>query len=420
MSEPAAVPPASTEKQEVLAAIDWELAVLGSRQTILGTTAWTLAAALAGTFWLLFSRQHPWGELPMLCRLVLGISLAYEPIAGLFYSIGDPTKGAPVPGVLFSLSERFGPFRGFLTSQIVITTGLSLCLVAARSEISRPLFLALAAYFVIRLLILVAVSALARWSALVEEKEDEKAQWTAMGVLRKVASVLFVLVLMFGPLVWFWAEFLSARPTISVETFRSAALVCVARALVEFLLVGQMPTTLIATLHGLRRGLALDLLPSADAKAQLRIALIGARKDELLQEKLAELIAAYRPVLSALEDSIHSLERQREDLMSRTDWSPEDIASKKTAFETDINAHSARILKAFDQLRQTDFAIGKRILMRYGSAVGGELTKAGRQYFDQLTARTEARHALARTIGAELSKPRTAPRPETPPEERGR
>jgi hypothetical protein len=356
----------------------------------------------------------------MLCLLVLGLSLAYEPIAGLFYSVADPTQGAPVSGVLFSLSERFGHFRGFLTSQIVITTGLFLCLVAARAEISRPLFFVLVAYFVGRLLILVAVSALARWSALVEKKDDEKAQWAAMSVLRKVASVVFLLLLQLGPLVWFWTEFLMARPTISVETFRSAALVCVARALVEFLLVGQMPTTLIATLQGLRRGLALDLLTPMDARAQLRIALIGARKDELLQEKLAELIAAYRPVLSALEDSIHSLERQRDDLASRTDWSPEEIASKKTAFETDINAHSARILKAFDQLRQTDFAIGKRILMRYGSAVGGELTKAGRQYFDQLTARTEARHALARAIGAELSKPRTAPRPETPPEERDR
>ncbi len=91
MSEPAAASPTSTEKQEVLASIDWELSVLGSRQTILGTTGWTLAAALAGTFWLLFSRQHPWSELPTLCLLVLGLSLAYEHIAGPFYSIGPPS-----------------------------------------------------------------------------------------------------------------------------------------------------------------------------------------------------------------------------------------------------------------------------------------------------------------------------------------
>lgn len=417
MPDSPAPPPAEDPKASVLAAIDWELGVLGSRQTILGTTAWTLAAALAGTFWLLFSRQHPWSELPMLCLLVLGLSLAYEPISGLFYSIADPTQGAPVSGVLFSLSERFGHFRGLLTSQIVITTGLFLCLVAARGEISRPLFFVLVAYFVGRLLILVAVSALARWSALVEKKDDEKAQWAAMSVLRKVAAVVFLLLLQLGPLVWFWTEFLMARPTISVETFRSAALVCVARALVEFLLVGQMPTTLIATLQGLRRGLALDLLTPMDARAQLRIALIGARKDELLQEKLAELIAAYRPVISVLEDSIRSLERQREDLASRTDWSPEEIASKKTVFATDFDAHGAQIREAFDKLRQTDFAIGKRILIRYGPTVGGELAKAGRQYFDELKARVTDRDALARVIGAELSKPRTAPRPEAPPED---
>lgn len=416
MSEPAAASSTSTEKQEVLAAIDWELAVLGSRQTILGTTAWTLAAALAGTFWLLFSRQHPWSELPMLCRLVLGISLAYEPIAGLFYSIGDPTKNAPVSGVLFSLADRLAPLRGYLTSQLVITAGLILCLVAVRGEISRSLFVALAAYFVLRLLLLVATSALARWSTLVEEKEDEKAQWTAMGVLRKAASVFFLLAVMFGPLVWFWVEFLMTRPTIPVSTFRSAALVCVTRALVEFLLVGRMPTTLIATLQGLRRGLALDLLPPTDAKAQLRIALIGVRKDALLQEKLAELIAAYRPVISALEDSIQSLERQREDLASRTDWSAEEIELKRKACSTDFDAHRARIREALDALQQTDFAIGKRILLRYGSTVGGELAKAARQYFDELKARTKARDALARAIGAELSRAQAAPRPETPPE----
>jgi hypothetical protein len=122
-------------------------------------------------------------------------------------------------------------------------------------------------------------------------------------------------------------------------------------------------------------------------------------------------------VISVLEDSIRSLERQRVDLASRTDWSPEEIASKKTVFATDFDAHGAQIREAFDKLRQTDFAIGKRILIRYGPTVGGELAKAGRQYFDELKARVTDRDALARVIGAELSKPRTAPRPKAPPED---
>lgn len=402
MTEPVPIEHIAPTKHDVLAAIDWELSVLAERRKILGATAWTLTVGLGATLWLLFSRQHSWAELSHFCFLLFGLSLLYDFLLGIFITLEGFFKPAPVTGFLFSLARRFGPLHRFLTLQILTTVLLVACLWGARSEVRQPLFVVLFSILGFRLVLLLLASAVARWPAFVEDKDDDQPR-KLQGPLAKAVLFMFGVV----PTLWFWGEFLRTKPTVSLDTFHSAALVCVARLLIDLLIVCQMPTTLIVTLQGLRRGLALDLLSISDAKAQLQIALVGVRRDELLQEKLAELISCYQPSLSALDESIRWLAQQKAEVTAQPGWTPEAIEAKRALLRKELDAQSERIHNAFEQVRKTDMALGRRIHLRYGSAVGDELSKAARQYFEQLKARAAARSEIAQAIKQVLASART-------------
>ena len=400
MSEPAAASPTSTEKQEVLAAIDWELAVLGSRQTVLGATAWTITAALAGTLWLLSSRQHAWSELPMLCLLVLGTNLAYQAIAGLFTTYRLLVR--PVPGVdmLVPFEQLFRPTRPHAVLFFLTSTGFAFCLWVARASFSRALLYVLAAVIGFRFLLAAITLLFGHITTLTEAKGvEEKPARAPSSIL-----VLLLVVISAAPAVWFWAEVLSKRPTIMTETARSAALVCVALVLAEMLLMCQAPVPLIDTLQSLRRGVTLDLLSPAEAKTQVQIAVVGLRKEVVIQQALADLIAAYQPVLIGLDESTAWLERERAGVQARADWTADELEQRRSSYVTEFDRQTARIEEALARAQKAHEELRRQARSRYGVIVGNELTKTARAYYDRLVREVHRRvdtvQALASAFAA--------------------
>ena len=362
MSELAATSPTSTDKQEVLAAIDWELEVLGSRRTVLGATAWTITAALAGTLWLLSSRQHEWSELPMFCLLLLGISFTYQAIAGLFTTYRLLVR--PVPGVdlLVPFDQLFRPTRPHAVLFFLTSIGFAFCLWVTRASVSRTLLFVLAAVLGFRFL-LAAMSLLFGHITMLTEAKSVEAEAS-----RVPSSILvFLLVGLSGvPAAWLWTEVLSKQPTVMAETARSAALVCVALVLAEMLLMCQAPVPLIDTLQSLRRGVALDLLSPAEAKSQVQIAVVGLRKEAVIQQALADLITAYQPVLTEIGESIAWLERERTGVEARTDWTADELERKRSNYVTEFHAQAARIEGALARVQKAHEELHRQARSRYG------------------------------------------------------
>ena len=400
MPDSPAPPSAEDPKASVLAAIDWELGVLGSRQTVLGATAWTITAALAGTLWLLSSRQHAWSELPMLCILVLGISLAYQATAGLFTTYRLLVR--PVPGVdmLVPFEQLYRPTRPHAVLFFLTSVGFAFCLWVARASLSRPLVIFLAAILGIRLLIAALVLLFGRVTDLTDPGKSEERPPR----LRAAIVALLQFAITMAPAAWLWVEVLSTRPTIMAETARSAALVCVALALAEMLLMCQAPVPLIDTLQSLRRGVALDLLSPAEAKSQVQIAVVGLRKEVVIQQALADLIAAYQPVLTGIDESIAWLERERTDVEARTDWTADELERKRSNYVTEFHAQAARIEGALARVQKAHDELHRQARSRYGVTVGNELTKTARAYYDRLVKevhrRVDSDKALASAITA--------------------
>ena len=400
MSASPAPPPAEDPKASVLAAIDWELGVLGSRQTVLGATAWTITAALAGTLWLLSSRQHAWSELPMLGLLVLGISLAYQAIAGLFTTYRLLVR--PVPGVdmLVPFEQLFRPTRPHAVLFFLTSIGFAFCLWVARASFSRPLVIFLTAVLGIRLLFAALLFLFGHITALADpRKNDEK-----LPRRRAVVVALLQIAITAAPAAWLWTEVLSTRPTIMAETARSAALVCVALVLAEMLLMCQAPAPLIDTLQSLRRGVALDLLSPAEAKTQVQIAVVGLRKEVVIQQALADLIAAYQPVLTGIDESIAWLERERASVEARTDWTADGLEQKRSGYVTEFHAQAAPIAEALARVQKAHEELRRQALTRYGVTVGDDLTRAAMDYYKKLERevhrRADTDKALASAIAA--------------------
>lgn len=400
MSASPAPPPAEDPKASVLAAIDWELGVLGSRQTVLGATAWTITAALAGTIWLLSSRQHAWSELPMLCLLVLGISLAYQAIAGLFTTYRLLVR--PVPGVdlLVPFEQLFRPTRPHAVLFFLTSIGFAFCLWVARASFSRALLIFLAATLGIRLFLAALLLLFGHITDLTDPGKNEKRPPR----LRAAIVALLQFAITTAPAAWLWTEVLSTRPTIMAETARSAALVCVALVLAEMLLMCQAPVPLIDTLQSLRRGVALDLLSPAEAKSQVQIAVVGLRKEVVFQQALADLIAAYQPVLTGIDESIAWLERERASVEARTDWTTDELEQKRRSYIDEFHAQADRLRHALARVQTGHNELHRQARTRYGVKVGDELTRTAMDYFKKLERevhrRADTDKALASAIAA--------------------
>lgn len=400
MSASPAPPPAEDPKASVLAAIDWELGVLGSRQTVLGATAWTITAALAGTLWLLSSRQHAWSELPMLCLLILGISLAYQAIAGLFTTYRLLVR--PVPGVdlLVPFEQLFRPTRPHVVLFFLTSIGFAVCLWIARASLSRALLIFLAATLGIRLLLAALLLLFGHITDLTDPGKNDKKPPR----LRAALVALLQFAITTAPAAWLWTEVLSKRPTIMAETARSAALVCVALALAEMLLMCQAPVPLIDTLQSLRRGVALDLLSPAEARSQVQIAVVGLRKEVVFQQALADLIAAYQPVLTGIDESIAWLERERASVEARTDWTADELEQKRRGYIDEFHAQADRLRLALARVQTAHDGLHRQARSRYGVIVGDELTKTAMDYFKKLERevhrRADTDKALASAIAA--------------------
>jgi hypothetical protein len=81
-----------------LETIDWEIQAARDEGTAIGTSTWSVALALGAVVWLLASQaSYSWPELPPLVHLVIGFSLIYDFLTGLYFAAG-PTAPKEEPG----------------------------------------------------------------------------------------------------------------------------------------------------------------------------------------------------------------------------------------------------------------------------------------------------------------------------------
>ena len=96
----------------------------------------------------------------------------------------------------------------------------------------------------------------------------------------------------------------------------------------------QAPVPLIDTLQSLRRGVALDLLSPTEAKSQVQIAVVGLRKEVVFQQALADLIAAYQPVLTGIDESIASARAREGERRGPHGRTADELEQKRRATST--------------------------------------------------------------------------------------
>lgn len=268
----------------MLETLDWEIRTATDEGKAIGTSIWSLTLALGAVLWFLSKEStYSWRDLPPLIHLVIGFSLIYDFLSGLYFTAG-PKLPEQQPKRVTSASDMLSPQRRVLvfdllrrlTLAVIAISGFDPLLSGATKWI---VFLWFGPVVLIYLLGL-AISALP-----LEAKPDKEPTPRQKTFKTWISAFGWVSPLLVASA--FWIPLVAHGQTFNASDYRCAALVVVATFLIHLLLGSLQRSALLPFLISLRRDLALGVISAADASSRARLSLSGLTVDEFIRKEFA-------------------------------------------------------------------------------------------------------------------------------------